>query len=308
MRERVARAFGLGALVLLSLGAGRTSGRVVTPAQLPAALAAKLSAELPPSSATGLPFGPWHLPDSLLRGPFSGSVLALHPYDAMERLEAARRAHFRVFVILDRSRVRHQNPDKSFNLQLWEQEVERFAGMDFGSYVKDGTILGHLLIDEPHDPTNWNGKPVPYAVIDSAAAYSKRLWPTLPAGVAAPPSFLKDGSWRSLDFGFAQYKPKKGDVSPWLAREVQDARASRLALVVSLNVLDGGGRGVPLTGAELRTYGSALAAEPYACALTMWKYDIKDPSYFRRPDVLAAVDAVARVAAEHRATSCGRPS
>lgn len=256
--------------------------------------------------ARGMPFGPWRLPDSLFRAPYTATVLALHPHDAIARLEAARRARLKVIVILERSRRHHQNPDKSFSLPTWKKEIERFRGVDFAPYVADGTLLGHKLIDEPHDPSNWSGSPVPYSTIEAAAAFSKALWPTLATGVSSPPTFLADARWTHLDWGFAQYRPKKGEIGAWLANEVEASRRSGLGLVLSLNVLDGNGANRPMSAEELRRFGLVLAAEPGACALTMWKYDDEDPSYFERPDVLLAVDAIAHAAAARAARPCAR--
>jgi len=258
------------------------------------------------TAAPGIPFGPWRLPDSMFHAPFTGTVLALRPGDAVARLDAARRAGMRVFVILEQSRRKHQNPDKSFALAAWKREIETFRGIDFAPYVADGTLLGHMLIDEPHDPTNWNGAPIPYAVIDSAAAFSKSLWPTLPTGVTSPPTFLQGARWSALDWSFAQYRPNKGDIVPWLAREAEAARRSGLGFVLSLNIRDGNGRGEPLSAEQLRRFGLAIAAEPGACALTLWKYDADANEYFERPDMRAAFATVAAAAAAHAARPCRR--
>jgi hypothetical protein len=263
-------------------------------------------AQIASGAAAGIPFGPWRLPDSLFRAPFTGTVLALHPGDATARLDAARRAHMRVFIILERSRRNHQNADKSFSLAQWKNEIRAFSGVDFAPYVADGTVIGHMLIDEPHDPTNWNGAPIPFATIDSAAAFSKELWPTLPTGVTSPPTFLGDGSLRSLDWSYAQYRPNKGDLGTWLASQAEAARRSGLGFVLSINVREGNGRGAPLTADQLRRFGLAMAAESDACALTMWKFDAEDSDYFQRPDIQAAVGAIAAAAAAHPSRSCSR--
>ena len=253
-----------------------------------------------------LPFGPWRLPDSLFREPFTATVLALRQSDAVARLDAARRAHMHVFIVLERSRRNHQNADKSFDLGEWKREIGSFRGIDFESYVADGTVLGHILIDEPHDPTNWNNAPVPYAIIDSAGAFSKSLWPALPVGVTSPPTFLAGAALPSLDWSFAQYRPNKGDLAAWLAAQRAAARQGRLGLVLSINVLDAYGRDAPLAASELQQIGLAMAAEPQLCALTMWKYDARDPAYFARPDIRRAVSTIAAAAAAGTAGSCRR--
>jgi PKD repeat protein len=254
----------------------------------------------------GLPFGPFHLPDANFSAPFTGLLRGSHPEDVVATLEEARKAHFRVMLRLVRGSSRFQNPDGSFSLELWKQEVDRYAGIDLNPYIADGTIIGHYLLDEPRDPTNWGGQPMPYATIDAAAQYSKQLWPTLPAGVGSPPSQLSDGvPFTYLDFAFAQYRAKKGDVKLWLENEINTARAAGLGVMLSLNVLEGGSPDhTPMTSEQLRTWGLVLGAEPYVCALTLWKYDDLDPSYFNDAAHLAAMADVALVANARAGRPC----
>jgi hypothetical protein len=257
----------------------------------------------------GIPFGPYHLPDAEFRAPFTGSPRGVSTAEeAVAALETARGAGFRLVLRLARGSRRFENPGGSFSLEMWKREIDRYRAIDFESYVRDGTLLGHLLFDEPHDPTNWDGKPVPYADIVAAAAYSKELWPTLPTGVGSPPTALQqlrgDSPRGALDFALAQYRPAKGEVTQWLNREAALARRLGYGLALSMNALDGNGTNKPLTGAQLRQYGSVLAREPSACLLTMWKYDKTNPEYFERRDVIAALHDVARVAAERAARPC----
>jgi calcineurin-like phosphoesterase family protein len=256
----------------------------------------------------GLPFGPFHLPDAEFRAPFSGSLRGVSSaQEALAALEAARRTGFRLVLRLARGSSRFENPDRSFNLARWKREIDRYRDIDFAPYIRDGTLLGHFIFDEPHDPTNWNGKPVAYADIAAAAAYSKELWPTMPTGIGSPPTALQQlrgtADRGALDFAFAQYGPKKGEVQQWLSREKATARRLGYGMILSMNVLDGNNRD-PLTAAQVRRYGLVLAQEPTACLLTMWKYDQRDPSYFKNADMIAAMEAVARVAAARSAGSC----
>jgi hypothetical protein len=50
---------------------------------------------------------------------------------------------------------RHYKSRGYFDLGKWKARVNRFRGVDFYSYVRDGTIIGHYLIDEPYDAHNW---------------------------------------------------------------------------------------------------------------------------------------------------------
>lgn len=229
-------------------------------------------------------------------------MAALRPDSAISRLEAARSAGISLLINLAGGRRHFQEPDGAFSLSLFMQRLGRFQAIDFQPYVADGTVIGHLLFDEPHDPSNWNGSTVPFEDIEAAAAYSKQLWPSLPAGVGSPPGFLQGGApWISLDTAFAQYTARRGDVTAWRNTQVSTAQASGLGLALSINVLSGGNNRGRVTADQLRDWGSILASEPYICALTMWKYD---SSYFNDPAIADSVTDVAQVAQSRPPHSC----
>ncbi|MCX7013444.1 MAG: hypothetical protein NTW86_12965 [Candidatus Sumerlaeota bacterium] len=253
-----------------------------------------------------VPFGPYHLPPDRFAPPFTLAMAApKSPDDAIPLLEAARAKGVRIFIHLTGGRSRHQNADYSFSLERFTQLLEAFRGVDFSPYIEDGTLLGHMLFDEPHDPTNWNGKPVPFETIDAAAAASKRLFPTVPVGLGSPPSWLRRGApYRSLDFGCAQYVAKRGDCKEWVKAEVAAAAEARLKLLFSLNVLDGGGVRTrqPMSAEQLRASGTECLRQPGILGLLMWKWD---EAYFSRPDIRDALAALA--AAQDSAFVLPRP-
>lgn len=252
-------------------------------------------------SETSLPFGPFHLPDSAFGPPFSGAFRSLQPESAITTLEAARQAGLHLIINLAGSRRQFQEADGGFSLPRFQALLERFRGFDFASYIADGTVIGHMLFDEPQDPSNWNGKPVSFADIEAAATYSRELFPTLPVGVGGPPSFLQGGApWTALTFAFAQYTTRRGDVPSWLSQEVEIAQRIELGLVLSLNVLSGNNGGL-VTADQLWTWGLLLADEPSACALLMWKYEA---TYFTDPAIADAVASIAQASRERTAPSC----
>jgi hypothetical protein len=271
-----------------------------TPTTIPATLP-------PPSPARSfLPFGPFHWPESEFGEPFTGAFRSLRPQDAISLLEAARAAGTPLIINLAGSRRNFQEASGAFSPEKFKERLDLFKGIDFDSYVADGTIVGHMLFDEAHDPSNWNRRAVPYADIEAAAAYSHQLWPDMPTGVGSHPSFLMDGApWKSLDFAFAQYTERRGDdIKKWSDEQVRDAHQSGLALVLSLNVLHGNNGGA-VTASQLRTWGVTLAEESYACALLMWKYDEEDDgAYFRDPAIVEAVTAIGQAARERKAPAC----
>jgi hypothetical protein len=101
----------------------------------------------------------------------------------------ARRLKLRLYVSFSGS-VPYIRNTNGFGLTLWKQRVDRFRGLDPQSYIDDGTIAGHFLLDEADDKSNWNGKIVPVELVEQLAAYSKGIWPTMPAIIRASTSYL----------------------------------------------------------------------------------------------------------------------
>jgi hypothetical protein len=155
----------------------------------------------------------------------------------------------------------------------WKGRVNRFKGINIASYINDGTVVGHMLIDEPNDASNWNGKPVSPSTVEEMARYSKQLWPNLPTVVRVQPSYLLTNH-RYLDAAWAQYLSRRGDVKKYIAQNVSDAQKRGLGLVVGLNVLKGGNpNGTKMSASEVEYYGSALLSSTYPCAFLSWKYE-----------------------------------
>lgn len=271
--------------------------------------------ETPPAPA--ILYGPFHLPDNGFGPPFTATLRnGNNPKEVLRFLDEARAAHIHVILNMFVNRKHITNPDGSFNLERWKDRVDRFRNAGLEPYIADGTLVGNYLLDEPHAPKNWNGRPVPFADIEAAAAYSKSIWPTLPTFVRTHPGFLKSApfQWKALDAAWAQYSVKKGDIARYAQGNVRAAKALGLGLVFGLNVLDGGGGESGKSGYtvsrwamspdEVRRFGSVLAAEPYACGFFFWKYDKDDASYFADPGVQGALADVARVAANRSPAPC----
>jgi len=186
-----------------------------------------------------------------------------------------------------------------FDMNKWKARVDRYKGVNFSSYIQDGTIIGHLLIDEPNDPANWNGRPVTAATLEQMAKFSKSLWPGLPTLVRVAPSYLATNH-RYLDGAWAQYLWRRGDVKKYIAQSVSDAQKRGLSLVVGLNVIHGGNpQGTKMTASEVETYGSALLSSTYPCAFLSWKYDSRYVS-----SVGNALDKLRAKAQNRPAKSC----
>jgi len=283
---------------------------VVDPAALSASSAEGLSMS---AYRGGIPFGVFHLPTSLYGRGYSGSLAntssatrALVPL-----LAAARRNGVKVVISLVGADHYYKNSNGTFSLAKWKARVSKYRGVNFSSYIKDGTIIGHYILDEPHDPSNWAGHTISRATVDEMARYSKSIWPSMPTIVRGWPAYLKGYNYRYLDAAWAQYSARFGNVSTWLQKNVRDAKASRLALVVGLNQLQGGAKGglngfyrrgyYSMSASQMRSWGAAILADPYPCAFLSWAYNAK---YMNRSDIKSARSYLAGKAGAKSAKSC----
>ncbi len=249
-----------------------------------------------------LPFGPKGIPETLFARPFSGGYLVLNTTSSLRRvLDDARAARVRLIVKPVGGHWRYQNADGTFSLAKWKAELDTVRGFDFEAYVRDGTVLGIELVNEPHVAEKWGGQLISKDDLEEAARYAKSIWPSLPVGAGRSDYLLQRAPWRHLDFSHSQYHMRKGDVESWRRATVGECQAAGVALLLSLNFFAGEPGNAPMTADEVRRYGSVLAGDSYACALTGYVYD---PTYFARPGMAAAFAAVAAVAAGRQAPPC----
>jgi hypothetical protein len=207
-----------------------------------------------------------------------------------------------------------ENADGTFSYAKWKALVDRFKTVNLAPYITDGTIIGHYLVDEPNIASRWGGKAIPQATVEAMAKYSKQLWPGMTTFARVAPTWLASSSisYTHLDAGWAQYQASKGDPARWIAAEVAAAKGKRLGLMVGLNALAGGNgsSGIPrvksswpppMSASELRTNGTAMLNQSYACGFFLWT---NYPSYYGRSDIKAAMTELAVKARSHVKTSC----
>jgi len=257
----------------------------------------------------GIPLGVTQTPLSLY-GKYTGALSNPSPRVIMSWLQAASRNGTRVMLVFVGNERNFQNADRSFNFTLWKGMVNRYKGLNLAPYIKDGTIIGHRMIDEPHDPANWGGTLVTRPQLEAMAKYSKSIWPSMPTIVRSWPRYLKGYSYRYLDGAWAQYAQRFGSVSSFLSSNVRDAQAAGLSLTVGVNqiagVTSGGLKGYydgkqAFTASQLKSVGLALLGSSYPCAFLNWKYD---SDYMSRTDIKAALAALATKARSKPFKSC----
>jgi hypothetical protein len=268
------------------------------------------------SAAPGIVFGSYDLDIALLGSVQTGALRVPSPSMLLAELTTARFRSARLVVKLaGGSDTWVKNSDGTFSLTKWKSMIDRFKAINFSSYISDGTVLAHMLIDEPNRASKWGGKIIPQATLEAMARYSKQLWPGLPTVSRVVPSWLAASpvTYTYLDAGWTQYTSRKGDAAKWLASEVAAARTKGLGVVVSMNVLDGGNGSSGIRGytsglsamsaAEIRTYGTALLNNSYACGFFLWTYQY-GKTYYARADIKSAMADMSNKAKAHAKTSC----
>jgi hypothetical protein len=321
------------ALLVFLAGCAGASDNLAPPTEAPAATTPTDSAStvlptdslLAPSSDTsalsalaggaapGIVFGSFNMQSQYLNSVYTGTLRNLDPRYLVSTLADIRLKGGRAVIkLVGGPDSDIQNADRTFSFTKWKALVDRFKTVNFSSYVTDGTVLGNYLIDEPYNASKWGGKIIPQATVEAMAKYSKQLWPGMTTIVRAHPSWLAQSTitYTYLDAAWAQYEGRP-TVTTWIAGEVAAAQRKGLGLVVGLNVLDGGNgtSGIPgwktgrwaMSATELRTYGTALLNQTYACGFYMWMHNT---TYYGRADIKSAMTELSTKAKAHVKTSC----
>jgi len=239
---------------------------------------------------------------------------SISPSNVLANLSAARAKGGRVVLKLCKGKDSYvKNADGTFSISKWKSLVSQYRNVNLGPYIKDGTIIGHYLIDEPHRAQRWGGKGISYNTLEEMAKFSKSIWPDLNTMVRVTPSWLAGASftWKYVDAGWTQYRSSLGDPARYIKAEAEAARREGLGLVVGLNVLDGGNGSSKIGGYtrgkwamsanEIRNYGSAMLAVSEACAFFNWTWD---NDYYNRSDIRKAMADASALARKHAKTSC----
>jgi hypothetical protein len=250
--------------------------------------------------AGGIPLGNFNQPISQFGSIYNGAHSNVSPAALMKELQEVKSRGGKVILALSGS-PKYYLDGKYFSLSKWKERVNRYRGINFRSYIDDGTIVGHYLIDEPNDPANWGGREVSASTVEEMAKYSKSLWPTMATIVRAEPKHMGDNH-RYLDAAWAQYLSRRGNVNTYIKDVVGDAQRKGLALVVGMNVLKGGSpNGTKMTPSEVEQWGSALLSSSYPCAFINWTYN---SDYFSSSGIRSAMSTLRKKAENRSSKSC----
>lgn len=270
----------------------------------------------PTPRLAGIPFGAYSTPTPI-PAPLSLDVGGTSPGEILGRIASARArgAH----LILNLTGGAHTNYTSKcvFVMGKWQERLSQYytpgirAGVAAG--VKDGTITGFFVMDEPFQgikPGNeakcWgpNGLPGGKATVDSLCGQVKAYFPSVAVGVVHDHrSFEPEKNYGVCDFILSQYRLSKGPVRDFRDGLVAFGKRSKIAVIPAFNALHGGtpsstcpkygddneaGTLCPPTPSQVKEWGMTLGA--VGCALASWRWEDElwtDPSY------VAAFKAVA---------------
>ncbi|HUR95059.1 MAG TPA: hypothetical protein VMY76_10775 [Gemmatimonadales bacterium] len=219
----------------------------------------------------GIPIGFFAQPNTAFGSTYNGAMRNDAAGSLRSNLAIIKSRGGKIIMNFSGSERYFKNSDGTFSLTKWKQRIERYKGVDINSYISDGTIIGHYLIDEPNDPANWSGHPISASTVDEMARISKQIWPNLATIARVEPGYFN--SPRYLDAAWAQYLARRGNVNDYIRKVVSDAQDAGLGLVVGLNPLKGGTpNGTRMTASEVENFGSALLSSTYPCAFVSWTW------------------------------------
>jgi hypothetical protein len=289
------------ALVILAL-AGCDSSQSVSPEgdDLPASGVAAVPELASVSFAGGIPLGNFSQPLTAYGSTFNGAHINSTPSGLLRELAQIKAQGGKVVIALSGSPNYYLEGGK-FSMTKWKARMDRFRNVNFDSYINDGTLIGHYMIDEPNDPANWGGKPVTPSVLEEMAKYSKSRWPNLATIVRVDPKYLATNH-RYLDAAWAQYLHRRGNVTDYARTMVAEAQRKGVQLIVGLNVLKGGNpNGTPMSASEVESFGNALLSTTYPCAFINWKYT---STYMSSSSIKSAMASLRRKAENRSTKSC----
>jgi hypothetical protein len=265
----------------------------------------------PPVVKLGIPLGAWAMWSSnsalkpntaVLTGSFTGTSAG----GIIDQIATARRLGKKIVLTMAGGAHEPVMTNGVFDMGKWKAAMQRFntpairAAIDSG--VKDGTVLGNSVMDEPHvhgtgDGNTWGPSGTMTKLrVDSMCGYVKAIFPTLPVGVVHQHLvFEPEKSYKVCDFLVTQYSgpTKVGTATDFRDSGLAYGKRDGIAIAFSMNILNGGiqaprdglwncpltttgGRGTfdpncRMTASQIRQVGLTLG--PAGCTMLMWRWD-----------------------------------
>ena len=127
------------------------------------------------SFAGGIPMGLFATPSTAIGSRYNGALRNIYPQYLLSELKAIRDRGGKVILNLAGAPSRYKDGSGKFSLTKWKASVDRYKGVNFSSYINDGTVLANFLIDEPTSVKRW-GMSISASTLEAMAKYSKSRW------------------------------------------------------------------------------------------------------------------------------------
>ncbi len=209
----------------------------------PSILTSTPSPPTPTSAPWGRVVGLWgvplqDLPEVASYGFNTVFYAVRRPEEAVAYLEAAKDVGLRVVLNLLRPEAmmdpdcRAQAPRSRcpFDLGTFAASLKVYRGMGLERYPD--TFLAHLLMDEPFDPTNWGGKPIPVEDLRGARERSYALLGPIPTALNAgyiPPAFPPQVADLVMSTFYRNKARRFGSLEAYLDDQLDHLTAARQA-------------------------------------------------------------------------------
>jgi hypothetical protein len=250
----------------------------------------------PPDETDALPYGPFHNSD-FSRTFFDGAFVAGRRW---KYLENAREHGYRVFAaaaVFSPPCVYMPDGPENFDVDAMVAAIVARRS-EILEYASDGTLMGLLELNEPHDPNceNWGGEAgwkVPQWALYEVA---ERFWSAFPElspdnfyfGYDTPPAYIEAGGGSPhINVAFIQYSTGKGELPAWAKPHQDSAARQGMKLVYSANLDQLGVEGTVNTNIW-------ECQQPDAVFVTFWRDDfINDADGPKYEQAKAACDGKA---------------
>ncbi len=241
-------------------------------------------------------------------------------------LPMAREAGLKVSLRLTGDHGRYTRVNGDFDRGAWLAMLDRWDRDDVRAFVADGTLVGHMLLDDIY---TFEGRPPDAEDLDALAAASHRILPGLmtfvrekATGLPAP----RGGRYRHVDAVVNQYRVRDGDVQTYARDQAARSRALGLGIIMGLNIANGGdgSSGQPgwqqgrwaMSAAEIDRYGAVLTAVPGCSMFLSWEYDARErwsdgsvgADWFDQPAQTQALKQLSERMHQHPPVALGRPA
>ena len=281
----------------------------------------------------GVPYGPYGLWRDYTtlrpyRAPFTTSLNYSDARGILKQISAARKHNQSLILAMTGGGHEPYKTRGKFDMAKWKRRMDSFNRNEIKAAVaqgvRDGTIIMNNIMDEPN-VKSWGGV-MTKARLDEMARYVKRIFPTLPVGVAVIHTWRPQERYRAVDAIITQYSWYMGNVTTWKNEAVKQARVNGTSVAFALNILNGGeqswktkacpigktggkgtmGKNSPacrMTATQVREWSKALG--PAGCAMIMWRYD---DAFMSKAANKSAFQAAAAALTKAQGRSCRRGS